>query len=67
MAIHRLTPRKVATATAGKYEDGGGLRLIVSGSGAKKWVLRFTLSGKRREMGKHSQYLRTACYWHPTS
>jgi integrase len=51
MAIHRLTPRKVATATAGKYEDGGGLRLIVSGSGAKKWVFRFTLNGKRREMG----------------
>jgi len=51
MAIHRLTPRKVATATAGKYEDGGGLRLIVSDSGAKKWVLRFTLNGKRREMG----------------
>ena len=51
MAIHRLTPRKVATATAGKYEDGGGLRLIVSNLGAKKWVLRFTLNGKRREMG----------------
>lgn len=51
MAIHRLTPRKVATATAGKYEDGGGLRLIVSGSGARKWVLRFTSNGKRREMG----------------
>ena len=51
MAIHRLTPRKVATANAGKYEDGGGLRLVVSASGAKKWVLRFTIHGKRREMG----------------
>jgi len=51
MAIHKLTPRKVETASAGKYEDGGGLRLIVSLSGAKKWVLRFTINGKRREMG----------------
>jgi integrase len=51
MAIHKLTPRKVATAGPGKYEDGGGLRLVVSTSGAKKWVLRFTINGKRREMG----------------
>jgi integrase len=51
MAIHRLNPRKVATATPGKYEDGGGLRLVVSNAGAKKWVLRFSINGKRREMG----------------
>ncbi len=51
MAIHKLTPRKVATADHGKYEDGGGLRLVVSHSSAKKWVLRFTIAGKRREMG----------------
>lgn len=51
MAIHLLSPRKVATAGLGKYEDGGGLRLVVSKAGAKKWVLRFTIDGKRREMG----------------
>ncbi|MCP5346544.1 MAG: tyrosine-type recombinase/integrase [Gammaproteobacteria bacterium] len=51
MSIHKLTPRKVATAGPGKYEDGGGLRLVVSNHGAKKWVLRFTINGKRREMG----------------
>lgn len=51
MAIHKLNPRKVAAAGAGKYEDGGGLRLVVSDTGAKKWVLRFTIGGKRREMG----------------
>ena len=51
MAIHKLTPRKVATAHPGKFEDGGGLRLVVSNSLAKKWVLRFTIDGKRREMG----------------
>lgn len=51
MAIHKLNPRKVATARTGKYEDGGGLRLVVSKTGAKKWILRFTINGKRREMG----------------
>ncbi|WP_419600667.1 tyrosine-type recombinase/integrase [Thiolapillus sp.] len=49
--MHKLTPRKVATAGPGKYEDGGGLRLVASNTGAKKWVLRFTIDGKRREMG----------------
>lgn len=51
MAIHLLSPRKVQTAGSGKYEDGGGLRLIVSTGGSKRWVLRFTILGKRREMG----------------
>ena len=51
MAIHKLTPRKVASAGPGKYEDGGGLRLVVSKSGAKSWVLRFAIDGRRREMG----------------
>ena len=51
MPIHKLLPRKITTAGPGKYEDGGGLRLVVAGSGAKKWVLRFTIDGKRREMG----------------
>ncbi len=41
----------MATAGPGKYEDGGGLRLVVSKSGAKKWILRLTINGKRREMG----------------
>lgn len=51
MAIHKLTAAKVKNAGAGKHEDGGGLRLVVSQTGAKKWVLRFTIDGRRREMG----------------
>ena len=51
MAIHQLNPRKVQTAEPGKHEDGGGLRLVVSPKGARKWVLRYTLNGSRREMG----------------
>ena len=46
-----LTARKVETARPGKYEDGYGLRLVVSPSGARKWVFRFMRAGKRVEMG----------------
>ncbi|MCG8124441.1 MAG: Arm DNA-binding domain-containing protein [Candidatus Thiodiazotropha taylori] len=51
MAIHKLSPAKVKNARPGKYDDGGGLKLVVSNAGAKKWVLRFTINGPRREMG----------------
>jgi integrase len=51
MQLHRLTAKAVASARPGKYEDGGGLRLVVSPAGAKKWVLRITIHGKRRELG----------------
>jgi len=47
----RLSVRKIETAQQGKYEDGNGLRLVVSKKKAKKWVFRFTLAGRRREMG----------------
>src|SRR4249919_355712 len=47
----KLTARKVTTATAGKYSDGGNLYLIVSETGARKWVLRFTWRGRAKEMG----------------
>jgi integrase len=47
----RLTARKVETAKAGKYSDGNNLYLIVSDTGTRKWVLRFTWRDKAREMG----------------
>jgi integrase len=46
-----LTARKVETAGPGKHEDGHGLRLVVSPSGARKWVFRFMRAGNRVEMG----------------
>ena len=46
-----LTTRKVQTAKSGKYSDGGNLYLIVSSSGSRKWVLRFTWRGRAKEMG----------------
>lgn len=48
--INKLTARKVATAKTGKYMDGGGLHLQVTGTGNKKWRFRYTLDGKRREL-----------------
>jgi integrase len=47
----KLTARKVETAKPGKYSDGGNLYLIVSATGARKWVLRFTWRGRAKEMG----------------
>ena len=47
----KLTARKVATAKAGKYSDGGNLYLIVSDTGARKWVLRYTWRGRAKELG----------------
>ena len=46
-----LTARKVQTAKPGKYSDGGNLYLIVSPTGSRKWVLRFTWRGQTKEMG----------------
>ncbi len=47
----KLTVKKCDKAAPGKHEDGDGLRLVVSPSGARKWVLRITVAGRRREMG----------------
>ena len=47
----KLTARKVETAKPGKYSAGGNLYLIVSETGARKWVLRFTWRGRAKEMG----------------
>ena len=46
-----MSAAKVARMSAGTYEDGGGLRLVVSAEGSKAWVLRTTIGGRRRNMG----------------
>ncbi len=46
-----LTARRCATAPPGRHTDGRGLLLYVKPSGARTWVLRFQLRGKRRDMG----------------
>jgi len=47
-----LTARFVETVTdQGKYHDGQGLILRVQPNGAKQWVQRIVIRGKRREIG----------------
>jgi integrase len=36
---------------AGRYADGNGLYLVVDPSGAKRWMLRTIVHGKRRDIG----------------
>lgn len=48
---NRLSARGVATAKAGMHADGDGLYLVVSASGARRWVFIFFWQGKRTEMG----------------
>jgi len=35
----------------GRYADGNGLYLVVDPSGAKRWLLRIVVQGKRRDIG----------------
>ena len=48
-----LTVARVRTAGPGKYHDGNGtgLFLRVDPSGARFWIQRITIHGKRREIG----------------
>lgn len=49
-ATNRLSARAAATLGPGKHPDGAGLWLAKD-TGSAKWFLRFTIHGKRREMG----------------
>src|SRR5437588_2475359 len=51
-------PDKALTATRiralkepGRYADGNALYLVVDPSGAKRWVLRTVVHGRRRDIG----------------
>lgn len=47
-----LSALKVKQVTkAGRYSDGQGLYLVVSDTGAKRWMLRLVVHGGRRDMG----------------
>src|SRR5262249_32815290 len=50
--LNRLSARKLASPLKpGRYVDGGGLHLVVSEAGSRKWVFRFAATGKQRDMG----------------
>jgi integrase len=49
--MRKLTALGVKKAAPGRHGDGGGLYLMVSNSGSRKWVLRIQMNGKRRDFG----------------
>lgn len=47
-----LSAVKVRTLKApGRYADGNGLYLIIDPSGARRWILRTVVQGRRRDIG----------------
>ena len=40
-----------ALSSPGRYADGNCLYLVVDPSGAKRWMLRIIVHGRRRDMG----------------
>jgi integrase len=51
LEMAKLTPLFIKSAKAGRYADGGGLYLLVKPTGAKSFVLRVQVDGKRRDFG----------------
>ena len=51
-ATHRLSALKVLKLKSpGIFEDGGGLRLVITDKAVKRWTLRITINGRRVERG----------------
>ncbi|MES0022124.1 MULTISPECIES: integrase arm-type DNA-binding domain-containing protein [unclassified Mesorhizobium] len=50
-ALNRLSAIAVKKLTPGKHADGGGLWLLRRDDGGGQWFLRYTMHGRRREMG----------------
>lgn len=51
-SLHRLTALALKRATSTGYVgDGGGLYLQVTAAGSRSWIFRYSLNGRRREMG----------------
>jgi len=46
-----LTDTQVRKAGPGRHGDGGGLYLIVKPTGARSWMLRVQVAGRRRDIG----------------
>jgi len=53
-----FSARKVETIkTPGLFADGNGLYLQVTATGAKTWIFRYAIGGRRRDMGLGSTAL----------
>jgi integrase len=49
--LNKLSASFVKNAPAGKHPDGGGLYFVKMPSGSGQWVYRYSIGGKRHEMG----------------
>ena len=50
--LHRLTTLQIKAAqSAGWHGDGGGLYLEVDDNGGRRWKLRLSVNGRRRDFG----------------
>lgn len=49
-SLNKLTAVQIRKAPAGKLSDGGGL-ILKKGEDTGKWVYRYSINGKRRDMG----------------
>ncbi len=47
----KLTAKSVLNAKPGRHADGGGLYLLVKPTGARSWLLRVQVDGRRRDIG----------------
>ena len=48
---HKLTSAELKAKPPGKYSDGGGLWFHMRPDGGSQWFLRYTIFGRRHEMG----------------
>lgn len=56
--VNALTALQVRNVkVAGRYADGNGLYLVVDDSGARRWLLRTVVRGRRRDIGLGSAML----------
>jgi integrase len=49
--MHKLSAVALKGFSPGKHEDGAGLRFVRRANGSAAWAMRFTVHGRRREMG----------------
>ena len=56
--IHKLSALNIKKiCKAGRYSDGNCLYLVIKDTGARQWVLRLVIRGKRHDMGLGSSTL----------
>ncbi|MEI6439037.1 MAG: Arm DNA-binding domain-containing protein [Alphaproteobacteria bacterium] len=47
---HALTGVDLAALTPGRYIDGGGLQLVVRSVGSRRWIFRYSVKNRKRDV-----------------